>query len=52
MKCYLAPVTCSRVVIHIVSEVSDAEKFEMLEKYVKVSCLDSGGLETQILFEK
>ena len=27
--------------IHIVSEVSDAEKFEMLEKYVKVCGLDS-----------
>ena len=34
--------------IHIVSEVSDAEKFEMLEKYVKVSDIDSLNLELNV----
>ena len=39
MCCWLTYQFClfySRVVIHIVSEVSDVDRFEMLERYVKV----------------
>ena len=37
-----------RVVIHIVSEVSDAEKFEMLEKYVQVSENSDGWVKGKV----